>query len=336
MRWKDLTDNQKANGINIRWTGCDDNEWHWGGQFAGQEGAIITGPVKGMVHVPFKSIWSEPAYAPPRFERTVDERKEIGLRLTTFSDSEYGWFDTEEKLWAGLNGDEQGWFHVWTRRYGELYLPMQLLDSVENELEDDPSIEANGSMHEWDILLAADGEPRFRQPDLYDEWQYVPGTPTKMVTQDDEKFSPKIEVGVGQLKVANRSPTRKAWPVYHVSAPGRCWLEDGMSGRMFRVPKLPKGMHVRIDTNPENRIVIGAKDPIRSNWMTDWVNNSDLLQLFLRDFGAEAIPILEQFHGQGFETPLEPRTENRLTVYHSEPGARVSVSVPQRFERPFS
>lgn len=336
MRWKDLTDNQRANGINIRWTGCDDAEFHWGGQFAGQEGVLITGPIKGMVHVPFKGVWSEPAYAPPRFERTVDERREISCRITTFSDHEYGWFDTEERLWNGLNGDQPGWWHIFTRRFGELYLPMQLLDSVENELEDDPSIDANGNMQEWDLLLAADGEPRWRQPDLRDQWTYAADSPTTTVRRDEELLAPNVTVGVGELKVANRSTTRKAWPVYTVSAPGRCWLQDGVDGPMFRVPKLPKGMHVRIDTNPENRIVIGAGDPVQSNWMTDWVNNSDLLQIFLKQFGAEAKPILEQFHGQGFDRPIAPKTEAKLKVYHDHVGAKVSVSLPQRFERAIS
>lgn len=339
LRWKDLGDNQRADGINLGWTGCDDSDeldrhFDIGGQFAGAQGVIVSGPIKGMVHVPFASVWSSPAYKPPRFERTVDERREMSVRLTIYSDSEYGWFDNEEKFWNGVSGDVPGYWHIFTRRYGELYLPMQLLDKVENELEDDPTADDNNLM-EWDLLLAANGEPRWRQPDLRDEW-VNDMTHTTTVRRDEELLAPDITVGVGKLRVANRSTAKDGqWPVFTVTAPGRCWIEDGMSGRMLRIPKLNKGEHVTIDTNPERRIAISATDPA-DDWTKRTVRNSDLLSLFLREYGEEGLTILERFYGQGFETPIPPRTEAVITVYHDAPGARVSVRLPQRFERAIS
>lgn len=333
LRWSDLDGLRAANGINLKWIGNDDQLWHTGGFYGGAEGALITGPVKGMVHVPFKSIWHEPAYKPPRFERTVDERREISTRITLMSDNEVGWFDTESKFWNGMDGNTPGHWCVFTRRYGDLYLPMQLLNAVENELEDDPT--ANGyNAQEWDILLAADGEPRWRTPDIRPKPWRNDMSVTKSVKQDDNPLSPNVTVGVGQLKVANKGTT-PAWPVYHVTAPGRCWLPDGVSGRMLRVPKLNPGEHVLIDTDPSHRIAISALDPV-DDWTKQLVRNSELLNWLFGEYGDSGQMVIERFHGQGFTQAIAPESVAVLPIWHSQPGARVSVRLPQRYERAIS
>ena len=331
-RWRDLSYNQRASGISLKWIGNDDEVWNIGGFMAGAQGAIISGPIKGLVHVPFKSIWHEPAYGPPRFERTVDERREISTRIAIYSDSEVGWFDTETRWWNGMDGNTPGWFAPFTRRHGELYLPMQLLEAVENELEDDPTF--MGNVQEWDILLAADGDPRWRQPDLRPPPWRNDMSITKSVKRDDELLSPNVTVGVGKLQVANRG-TAEAWPIFHVEAPGRCWLPDGMSGRMLRVPKLNSGEHVLVDTNPEHRIAISATDPV-DNWIKKLVRNSELLEWLFGEYGSSGERVIERFHGQGFTQAIPPETVATLPIWHSQSGAKVSVRLPQRFERAIS
>jgi hypothetical protein len=333
--WTDLHANLRADGINLKWIGNDNypETWHIGGQFAGAEGAIITGPIKGMVHVPFKGIWHEPAYGPPRYERKVDERREISTRIALMDDDQYGWFNTESKWWNGMDGDSPGYWSVFTRPYGELYLPLQLLEASETELEDDPT--TNGyNCQEWDILLAADGEPRWRAPDLRPPEWVNDMSVTKSIKRDDELLAPNITVGVGKFKVANRGTT-KQWPIFTVSAPGRCWLSDGSTTRMVRVPKLNEGEHATIDTNPEHRIAISDLDPV-DDWTKQFIRNSEFLNWLFGEYGESGETILERFHGQGFEVPVEPNTVATLTVYHDTPGARVSVRLPQRYERPFS
>lgn len=331
-RWDELSGAAQASGISFGWIGTDDNGWHWGGYMAGAEGAISTGDVKGLVHIPFKGIWHEPAYGPPRFERTVDERREISLRISTIADDEFGWFNTDGRLWRGLNKDEPGIFTVFTRGKGEFYIPMQLADAVETPLEDDPTAHDN-NMQEWDILLAADGDPRWRRPDLRPpDWRNEM-TRTTTIKPDDNPLSAPITVGVHTFKVANRSDATAQWPIYTVSAPGRCWISNGSTNDMIRVPKLNKGEHVIIDTNPEHRIAISALDPV-DDWTKRIIRNSELLSWLFGEHGESGATILERFHGQGFSNPIEPGTVANLTVFHSEPGARVSVRLPQRFERP--
>lgn len=337
-KWADLSANLQARGINIKWIANDKRpgDWHLGGFKAGAEGAIITGPISGMVHTDFKGIWHEPAYGPPRYERKVDQRREISTRITIFSDdSEFGWFDNESKFWDGMDGENPGFWSVFTHRHGELYIPMQLVEVSQTPLDDDPSF--TGNAQEWDILLAADGDPRWRQPDLRPPEWVNDMSITKQVKRDDERHSPNITVGVGTLVVANRG-TEPSWPVYTVTAPGRCWLPNGMTGEMVRVPKLNMGEHVTIDTNPEHRIAIADTDPIDS-FQAQRIRNSELLSWLFGQFGEtgeSGLTILERFHGQGFDAPIPPNTVATLPVFHSQQGARVSVRLPQRFERAIS
>ena len=332
--WADLPQYLRAPGMSNKWIGNDNQPdvWHISGFNEGAEGAFISGPIKGLVHRPFKSIWHEPAYGAPRFERTVDERREISTRIAICSDSEYGWQDTEARWWNGMNGDSVGYWCTFTRRTGELWIPMQLAEAVQTELTEDPGY-AN-HVQEWDILLAADGEPRWRMPDLQPaDWVNNLST-TTTVKRDESLLAPDITVGVGKFKVANRG-TAPAWPVYTITAPGRCWLPDGNSGRMIRVPELARGEHIIVDTNPANRIAISALDPV-DDWTKSIVRNSELLSWLFGQYGESGISVLERFHGQGFTQPIAPGTVATLPVYHDTEGARISVRLPQLYERAIS
>lgn len=335
-RWSDLPPHRRAPGISLKWIGADHRVWHIGGWNEGAEGAVISGPVRGMVHRPWKGIWHEPAYGPPRFERTVDERKEITFPITLMSDSEFGWFNTETLWWDGMRRDEQGWLGVFTRHKGEFYIPMQLAEAVEDELEDDPTNNGNNSQQWW-IKLAADGENTWRTPDLRPkEWVVGYNDPVAQIKRDEGLLAPMVNVKVGKLRVANKSQTEPAWPVYFVTAPGRVWLPDGLSGRMIRVPRLFEGEHVLIDTDPAHRIAISAKDP-SPTWLDNVLSNADLLEwLGITIFQDRTDTVLERFHGQGFTQPIPPNTVANLPIFHSQVGARVSVRLPQRHERAVS
>ena len=332
--WSELPQHLRAPGISNKWIGNDHQPdvWHLSGFNEGAEGAFISGPIRGLVHRPFKSIWSEPAYGAPRFERTVDERREISTRIAICSDSEYGWQDAETRFWNGMTGDDAGFWCTWTRRTGELWLPMQLAEAVQTELTEDPGY--SGHVQEWDILLAADGEPRWRMPDLQPPDWYNSMATTTTVKRDENLLAPEITVGVGRFKVANRG-TVPAWPVYTVSAPGRCWLPDGVSGRMVRIPPLSKGEHIIVDTNPENRIAISALDPV-DDWTKQVVRNSELLKWLFAQHGESGVSVLERFNGQGFTQPIAPGTVATLPVYHDTERARISVRLPQRYDRAIS
>jgi len=351
--WHDLPQYLRAPGMSNKWIGNDNQPdvWHLSGFNEGAEGVFISGPIRGLVHRPFKSIWHEPAYGPPRWERTVDERKEISCRIAISSDSEYGWQDAETKFWNGMTGDAQGFWCTSTRRTGELWLPMQLADAVQTELTEDPGY--SNYVQEWDILLAADGDPRWRMPDLQpadfvtslvrseiDPTTFVDNPMTTTVKRDDNPGSPMIDVAVGKFRVANRG-TAPAWPVFTLSAPtrgkkpARWWISNGSSSTMIRVPPIYKGEHIIVDTNPENRIAISALDPV-DDWTKQVVRNSDLLTWLFGQYGETGISVLERFHGQGFTEPIAPGTVGTITVYCDTTNMRASVRLPQRYERAVS
>jgi hypothetical protein len=351
--WHDLPAYLRAPGMSNKWIGNDNQPdvWHISGFNEGAEGVFISGPIRGLVHRPFKSIWHEPAYGPPRFERTVDERKEISTRIAICSDSEYGWQDAETRFWNGLNGDDQGFWCTSTRRTGELWLPMQLAEAVQTELTEDPGY--TNYIQEWDILLCVDGDPRWRMPDLQpadwvsnlvrseiDPTTFVDNPITTTVKRDENALSPMIDVAVGKFKVANRG-TAPAWPVFTLSAPtsgrtpARWWISNGSTQTMIRVPPLSRGEHIIVDTNPEHRIAIGALDPV-DDWTKQTVRNSELLNWLFGQYGESGISILERFHGQGFTQPIAPGTVATLTVYCDTHNMRASVRLPQRYERAIS
>jgi hypothetical protein len=327
MDWRAQTEAARADGLSIKWIGCDENVWHLGGFLAGREGAWLIPPVGGLTHVPFESIWNEPAYGPPRFERHIDKRREVDLKVALASDSKYGWFDTNRRFWDGCRPDRYGWLSLFSRAFGDVQIPMLLFHSVETELDEDPDLDG---VQVWNMTLAADGEPRWRRPDIRPAPWINDMSVTTKVKQDENLLSPFITVGVGKFKVANRGNI-DAWPIVTVGAPGRCWISDGSESRMVRVPPLAAGEHVVIDTDPSHRIAISLADPL-DNWLKQFIRNSELLSIILGNFGESGVPILERFHGQGFQIPAPARTVTTITVYHDTLGARVSVRLPQRYE----
>lgn len=348
--WSSLPPEIRDEAVTLKWIGSDGKVWPLAGLEGGIEGAFIAGDIDGLVHIPFDSIWTKPAYGPPRFQRAIRGRKEISFPLGLMSDSSLGWYDTGSRFWRGCKKDETGFFTVTTRRFGELYIPMQLL-SAKCILADDPARQ-RFSIH--DIILAVDGDPCWRRPDV---------RPAPFVRQP----GPKAD---DVLRAVNRG-TEPAWPIYVISAPGKVWLPDGPNafttptadsgllsdwpqlGRLFgipfideilqtltrkrtdtnmiEVPELQPGEHAIIDTDPSHRLAITTKDPV-DNLAKKFVRNSELLNWILGEYGDSGIPLLKRFKGQGFTIPIPPRSTATLPIKHSNVGGKIYVQVPQRYE----
>ncbi|AHJ86303.1 virion protein [Mycobacterium phage 32HC] len=348
--WSSLPPEIRDEAVTLKWIGSDGKVWPLAGLEGGIEGAFIAGDIDGLVHIPFDSIWTKPAYGPPRFQRAIRGRKEISFPLGLMSDSSLGWYDTGSRFWRGCKKDETGFFTVTTRRFGELYIPMQLL-SAKCILADDPARQ-RFSIH--DIILAVDGDPCWHRPDV---------RPAPFV----RPAGPKAD---GVLRAVNRG-TEPAWPIYVISAPGKVWLPDGPNafttptadsgilsdwpqlGRLFgipfiddilqtltrkrtdtnmiEVPELQPGEHAIIDTDPSHRLAITTKDPV-DNLAKKFIRNSELLNWILGEYGDSGIPLLKRFKGQGFTIPIPPRSTATLPIKHSNVGGKIYVQVPQRYE----
>lgn len=346
--WSKLSKAARAENISCAWIGSDGRFWPLTGQDAGSEGGFVSGPIDGMVHVPWTGVWTDFAYSPPRFERTVDGRREISFTLGLKSDTSLGWYDTETRFWNGCKKDATGYWSVTTRRHGQLWLPMQLLEAPKCALPDDPSL-SNVALHE--VVLAVDGEPRWRRPDAF-VGPYIKraGSPY-----------------VGYLRIANRG-TEPAWPLFFVDAPGKVYLPDGpsafmsdqpnpfddwpklgalfgipfidqitgqwtrtRSANMIEVPELLPGEHAVIDTDPTHRIAITAIDPV-DNIVKKFVRQSELLNWLLGEYGSSGLPLLQRFRGQGFSIPIPPRSVATMPIVHERLGGRIWVQLPQLFD----
>jgi hypothetical protein len=351
VQWRDLSAPARGEFISCAWIGSDGYHWPLTGQDAGVEGGFVTGPIDGMVHVPAEGVWTNFAYSPPRFERTVDGRREISFTLGLASNTKLGWYDTETRFWRGCTMNSTGYWSVTTRRHGQLWLPMQLLDAPKCALPDDPTFQAMGGVALHEVVLAVDGSPRWRRPDTF-VGPYVnrPGSPY-----------------VGYLRIANRG-TEPAWPLFFVDAPGKVWLPDGPNAfksaernplddwpklselfgipfidqitgswtrtrdaNMIEVPELLAGEHAVIDTDPTHRIAITAIDPV-DNMIKKFIRKSELINWLLGEYGSSGLPLLQRFRGQGFSVPIPPRSVATLPIVHERLGGRIWVQLPQLFE----
>jgi len=351
--WSSLPPEIRDAPISCKWIGSDGMVWPLTGLDAGAEGAFIVGDIDGMVHVPFEGVWTSPAYGPPRFERTVDGRREIAFQLGLYSDTTLGWYDTESRWWRGCRRDATGYFTITTMRHGELWLPMQLLETPKAPMGWDA---ARQRVQLHTIILAVDGEPYWRRPD-------VAPPPFKRPPGASDK---------GVLTAVNRSYTRPAWPIYFIEAPlgGKTRIElpdgpnaiasdkvnalddwpnlaelfgiplvDQILGRFTRsretnmipIPDINPGEHCIIDTDPSHRIAVTIFDPV-DNIIKKFIRNSELLDWISGHYGDSGLPLIQRFKGQGFSIPIPPRATATLPVKHNRTGARIWVQVPQRFE----
>lgn len=349
--WSDLPADVRGEQMAIKIIGRSGRVWNLAGLDFGVQGAWIAGPIEGLVHVPFESVWTKPAYGPPRFERTVDAGREIKFPLALGSDTSLGWYDVEAKFWNDVDKDGGAFLTVTTQRYGEMWVPIQLKEAPQDPLDDDPTMN-NNNFQIWNVTLAVDGNPRWRQPDIF---------PRPFVSKVANEHK-------GIIRVVNRG-TEPAWPVFICSAPGKIFLPDGPNAiigpdnpladqpslaelfgfpewdpngirrrrdaNMIEVPTLLPGEHVLIDTDPSHRIAISALDPT-DNIIKQFLRNSELLAWLTDNYGDSGLPVLQRFKGQGFSIPIPPRSIATLPVKHSVTNGKIWCRVPQRFERAIS
>lgn len=353
--WDSLTPMIANFPISIGWIDSLGNYWPLTGINGGSLGAFICGDIDGLVHVPFEGLWTKPAYGQPRYERQIDARKEVAFQLGLCSDTSLGWYNVEARWWAGCRSDATGFLSITTYKHGQLWIPMQLLDAPKCKLPDDPS-RMRYALH--NIVLACDGEPRFRRPDKQPP-PFTAGTTTATKS--------------GHITVANLS-TRPQWPFYTLEAPAVAdgvMLSDGPSvivGDAYTynllsdwpdllnafgdpvvdadagtltwkrtpnavpIPVLEAGNNAIIDTDPTHRLAIGSLDPVDNSMKQD-IRNSTILSMLFSSYGESGLPLIQRFDGaQGFVTPIPPRCVATMPVTHSTAGNRIWLQLPQLWD----
>jgi hypothetical protein len=182
-----------------------------------------------------------------------------------------------------------------------------------------PSYAKNNTMT-WDMQLVAP-KPWYAKRTLVTTWTAHPQT-NSLLGYDEET-----------IHIANRG-NMAVWPKYIYTGPGKATIQDGMTSNMVTLPVLSADDgYVLVDTDPSQRMLTGAKDPV-DNIFYQYVRASKVLDYFLHDIADLGLPVWRRANGIRFISQIPPRTVASLKVRHDHPNGQVIVLMPQRFTRP--
>jgi hypothetical protein len=275
----------------------------------------------GAYHLPFEHLFTEGAYqVGSTYERSniVSRRIHMGVILGGPQHSEHAYRMIESNWWDSWPHDKPGWLAGQTRFGGWRWAQVRLAEPVKSSIRTDPAAYGNNTLV-WDMQIIAP-KPWYAKPTLYTTWTAHPETVAAR-GYDEETIA-----------IANRGHL-EAWPMFLIS-PGKASVQDGMTDRMVPLPILTaddgSGL---VDTDPANRTLTAAKDPI-DNVFYNIARQSRILDFLLHDIVSTGLPWWRRGGNVRFMSPIPPRTVANIKVRHDTPGATVTVMVPQRYSRP--
>lgn len=332
--------------------GIDRAWWDLWGPQAGKQGLELAPNVSGLMHTPFQHLMSEGPYMIGAVPQRVDWRKrELGFGVLVnvgpkFDTNTFRYRMLEERWWRSWSAREDGYWGVYTRTHGWRWLRVRLAEDPKTPFQYDPTGEGIEGFMQWDMVAVAP-QPYYHSRKRVVRWDNVgegnadpPGMRWDLVRNfinlvnaglvpGVRELRPGVDVGEGILHVLNRG-TEPSWPIYLVSSPGLCWIEDGPGGDMVELPLLtPEDGVVMIDTDPLKRTATSAVDPV-DPVMYRILRNTQLLDFILHDVTTSTLPVWRRMTTR-FQVPWPARSPCSIRVRHSNPGASVTVLMPQRF-----
>lgn len=358
-------------GTKFIYIGIDSSYWNLAGNYAGKEGLTLAPHASGMYHIPFKSIFSEGPYQVGAvYERSDFLKRVMNIGVQVGIDfgpdtSTWRYRMLEQRWWNAWSASADGYLGCYTRTHGWRFLRVRLAADPKTPFELDPAAFNNNFM-QWDMEIVA-MQPYWCKKMLPDTWANTGSTSTPWTTIqyllenavnqflgalgllslvdtviDDitgKKISsstilqPGKNVGHGTLTCWNNSD-QAAYPKFLVSAPGQCWIQDGIGGTMIPLPLLTdKDGPCLVDTDPTARTLTCATDPV-DNQLYNIMSNSELLDIVLDNTGNSPKPVWEQFQ-YFFTTSIPAYTQANLKVYHTDPTGTVTILMPQQFSRAY-
>ncbi|SHU53788.1 hypothetical protein [Mycobacteroides abscessus] len=329
-------------GVPIAELGGRRYTWNLNGLAAGRQGLTLGEKLDGAMHLPFEQLMSEGPYMPGAIhERTDIKKREINFSVQVGAEgngnpqvSGFKYRMIEQRWWASWSEYEDSFLGVYTRTHGWRWLKVRLAEGSKTPFELDPTAYDNNFM-EWDMTVVAAQPFYAKRAVLPPPWKNTATTSTPYNVIADMLFAdiiPGRHVGEGNIVLPN-SGTFRTFPKYLVSAPGRIWIQDGISTRMVELPMLlPDDGVVLVDTDPMARTLTAAKDPVDPLFF-QIARNSQFLDFFLHDLLVSGLPVwrrmTDRFTEQG---ALPARSETIVKVRHSNPDGVISAIVPQRYK----
>lgn len=351
----------------IMWIGCDGSLWHLNGNFAGAQGLTLAPHIAGMMHSPFKSIFSAGPYQiGGYYERTDYPYREINIGVMVGIDyggpnadalntSNFRYRMLEQSWWRSWSPSQPGYFCVYTRTHGWRFLRALLAEAPGTPFELDPTAFDNNFM-QWDMKVAV-LQPFYNKKMLTKTWKNNSNTSivyADLITVlaelenqflggalqgDGGTLVPGRDIGAYTFSMWNNGDF-PAWPKFFVYLPngGIVWIQDGPGGNMLQIPSgtntlLPSTGPILVDTDPTARTITSIQDS-NDPALYDIQSAQGLFDLLLNPTVNEDLPLWSQF-GNFFTTPMPKNAQSPIQVYATDPQAVINIYVPQQYDRAY-
>lgn len=294
----------------------------YGGINAGRQGVQLSEDIEGEHHWPFELLLTEGAYELGAtveraniLKREINFTVSIGGKGVPFNNFQYRM--AEDRWFRGQDENRDGWLGIYTRFSGWRWIRVRPAQTVGGSQKRDPVAFGN-NFAKWPMKWLAQ-KPYYSKPSIWATWQNNPATAAQFGGD-----------GEGTIVLPNRGDLESY--TQFIVPPGRCWVEDGDSGRMVELPLIaPSDGYVLVDTDPKERTLTASNDPV-DNIFYQIARRSKILDFLLHDLAATGEPVWKRFDKR-FQASVSSRHVAQIRVKHSNPNAKITAILPQRYKR---
>lgn len=322
----------------------------FGGPNEGRQGVWLAEEFAGEHHWPFELLMSEGAYElGSTIERVNILKREINLNVIVGGHkrgamNNYQYRMAQSRWDDGQDENRDGWLGIYTRFSGWRWTRVRPAGTVEGGQKRD-AVAMNNNTATWPVKWVAP-KPYYSKPSVWETWTNTSEThgafadilgfiETWGIQVRDVLKMPNTKklytVGEGIITLPNRGDMA-SHAQFIVSAPGKAWVEDGISGRMVELPYLSENDgYTLVDTDPQARTLTASNDPV-DNLFYKIARQSKILDFLLWELDETGLPVWKRFDKR-FMAAVPPRTMAQIRVRHSNPNGTITAILPQRYKR---
>lgn len=305
---------------------ADGNVTHLAGPNAGQEGAVLAQQLQGEQHLPFEQVISESAFQwGATIERTNYPKRVISFRLCIGGFpgcTTYQYQLADNRWWSGQDETQDGWLGISTRFSGLRWIPVRPYKTVDTAQKQDPVAYGN-NFAIWDITWVCE-RPYYTRPTLYATWEAM---------NSPQVYSSQLGASLyqGSITLANQGDMQ-SYVQYIVNGAGTCIVQDNNSATTQELPLiLDTDGPCLCDTDPQNRTLTAANDPVDSLFYK-YLQSSSVLSFLLSNVVDQGEPWWQRGYVR-FVYNVPPQSVVQFKVAHTNPLATVTVLLTQRYKR---
>lgn len=358
-RWEWLPEELKNMETNLLYIGVDGSKWHLAGNHRGREGAVLESELMGAMSVPFDHRFSEGPYLiGSRLERTDIKRRtqsfgvilnpnaNVRARLNISTETIYR--NTEARWQRAWSKTQHGWLGYFTRSTGWRWLKVILDGGATPEtMKKDPVAFGNNMRQVTMNVVSPDPyayKKMFRSKTVgFDATKpkVTVGGEGSLFTTLEDFLTDGIEALPTQAWLTHVQYVNKGqidgWPKFIISGTGTAWIQDGLTQNLVRCPEIYSGDgFLMVDTDPTARTFTTSKEPV-DNVFYRFARQAEILDYLplLHDLGDQGLPAWRRTRGQRFASIIPREKEVTTAVYHTNPEAKVTAFMPQKYETAF-